>query len=46
MRPYLQAMETTAREMEAMTVSARSLLVDMHDFFCLCALRLMIHQLR
>ena len=33
MRPYLQAIKSMVREMEAMTVSARSHQSDMHDFF-------------
>ena len=33
MRPYLQAIESMVREMEAMTVSARSHQSDMHDHF-------------
>ena len=33
MRPYLQAIESMVREMEAMTVSARSHQSDMHDLF-------------
>ena len=33
MRPYLQTIESMVREMEAMTVSARSHQSDMHDHF-------------
>ena len=33
MRPYLSAMESMVREMEAMTVSARTHQCDMHDYF-------------
>ena len=33
MRQYLSAIESIVREMEAMTVSARSQQTDMHDFF-------------
>ena len=36
MRQYLSAIESMVREMEAMTVSARSQQTDMHDFFA-CA---------
>ena len=35
MRPFLQAVEKMVREMEAMTVSARSHQCDMHDHFLL-----------
>ena len=33
MRPYIQAIESMVRQMEAMTVSARSHQSDMHDHF-------------
>jgi hypothetical protein len=33
MRPYLSAIESLVREMEAMTVSARTQKSDMHDCF-------------
>ena len=33
MRPFLQTVEKMVREMEAMTVSARSHQSDMHDHF-------------
>ncbi len=33
MRQYLAAIESMVREMDAMTVSARSQQTDMHDFF-------------
>jgi len=36
MRKYISAIESMVREMEAMTVSARSQQTDMHDFFA-CA---------
>ena len=33
LRPYLRAIEGLVREMEAMTVSARTHRTDMHDYF-------------
>ncbi len=33
MRPYLRVMEGLVRELEAMTVSARTVRTDMHDYF-------------
>ena len=46
MRPFLQTVENMVREMEAMTVSARSHQSDMHDHFCRCMMLLLIHQLQ
>ncbi len=46
MRPYFQAIESLARKMEAMTVSAWTQQSNMHDFFCLRVLLMNLHQLQ
>jgi hypothetical protein len=46
MCPYLCAIESLVREIEAMTVSARTKQTDVHNYFCLRMLRLMLLQLQ
>jgi hypothetical protein len=46
MRPYLRVMEGLVRELEAMTVSARTVRTDMHEYFCLCVPLTVFHHLQ